>query len=110
MGRPRYPRARWLLITADAGGSNGARLRLWKWELQRLANRTGLTITTCHFPPRHEQVEHDRASTVLVHQPQLARAAAGESGRDRQADRRHADRKMSSRMRQSASEIYESPS
>jgi hypothetical protein len=51
MGRPRYRRARSLFITADAGGSNGARLRLWKWELQQLANRTGLTITTSHFPP-----------------------------------------------------------
>src|SRR5258708_39369230 len=51
MGRPRYRRARSLLITADAGGSNRARLRLWKWELQQLANRTGLTITTSHFPP-----------------------------------------------------------
>src|SRR5207253_1699565 len=45
MGRPAYGRARSLLITADAGGSNGARLRLWKWELQRLANRTDLTFT-----------------------------------------------------------------
>src|SRR6266705_1200440 len=49
MGRPRYRGARSLLITADAGGSNGARLRLWKWELQQLANRTGLTIRTRHF-------------------------------------------------------------
>jgi hypothetical protein len=39
MGRPRYRRARSLLITADAGGSNGARLRLWTWELQQLAER-----------------------------------------------------------------------
>ena len=51
MGRPAYRQAQSLLITADAGGSNGARLRLWKWELQRLANRTGLVITVCHFPP-----------------------------------------------------------
>ena len=51
MGRPIYRQARTLLITADAGGSNGARLRLWKWELQQLANRTGLAITVCHFPP-----------------------------------------------------------
>ena len=61
MGRPRYRRARSLLITADAGGSNGARLRLWKWELQQLANRTGLTITTCHFPPgtsKWNTIEH----------------------------------------------------
>ena len=61
MGRPRYRRARALLITADAGGSNGARVRLWKWELQHLANRTGLTITTCHFPPgtsKWNTIEH----------------------------------------------------
>src|SRR5712692_7026985 len=61
MGRPRYRRARSLLITADAGGSNGARVRLWKWELQRLATRTGLTITTSHFPPgtsKWNTIEH----------------------------------------------------
>ncbi|MGH7310820.1 MAG: ISAzo13 family transposase, partial [Candidatus Rokuibacteriota bacterium] len=61
MGRPRYRRARSLLITADAGGSNGARVRLWKWELQRLANRTGLAITVCHLPPgtsKWNKIEH----------------------------------------------------
>src|SRR5215472_2361562 len=50
-GRRRYAQARRLLITADGGGSNGSRLRLWKWELQQLADATGLTITVCHFPP-----------------------------------------------------------
>ena len=50
-GRARYPGARRLVITADGGGSNGARLRLWKWELQRLADETGLAISVCHFPP-----------------------------------------------------------
>ena len=61
MGRPRYPRARSLLITADAGGSNGPRVRLWKWELQQLATRTGLAITVCHFPPgtsKWNKIEH----------------------------------------------------
>jgi Rhodopirellula transposase DDE domain len=61
MGRPRYRRARSLLITADAGGSNGPRLRLWKWELQRLANRTHLAITVCHLPPgtsKWNKIEH----------------------------------------------------
>jgi transposase len=61
MGRPRYPRARRLLITADAGGSNGPRVRLWKWELQRLANRTTLPITVCHLPPetsKWNKIEH----------------------------------------------------
>lgn len=50
-----------LLITADAGGSNGTRLRLWKLELQKLANDTGLSISVCHFPPgtsKWNKVEH----------------------------------------------------
>jgi 2-polyprenyl-3-methyl-5-hydroxy-6-metoxy-1,4-benzoquinol methylase len=51
MGRRAYPHADSLLITADAGGSNGPRVRLWKYELQKFADRTGLSITICHFPP-----------------------------------------------------------
>src|SRR6266851_3259059 len=51
MGRKVYRQAQELLITADGGGSNGSRCRLWKVELQRLADETGLTITVCHFPP-----------------------------------------------------------
>jgi Rhodopirellula transposase DDE domain len=51
MGRKVYRKAQELLITADGGGSNGSRCRLWKVELQRLADETGLTITVCHFPP-----------------------------------------------------------
>jgi len=61
MGRPVYAGAKSLLITADAGGSNGPRLRLWKWELQRFANRTGLSIAVCHFPPgtsKWNKIEH----------------------------------------------------
>jgi hypothetical protein len=61
MGRLAYPQARTLVITADAGGSNGSRLRLWKWELHQFANRTGLTITVCHFPPgtsKWNRIEH----------------------------------------------------
>jgi hypothetical protein len=61
MGRAAYPAPKTLLITADAGGSNGARLRLWKWELQQFANRTGLAITVCHFPPgtsKWNKIEH----------------------------------------------------
>ncbi len=50
-GHDRYPGTRRLLITADGGGSNGSRNRLWKWDLQRLADETGLTITVSHFPP-----------------------------------------------------------
>ncbi len=51
MGRPRFPEATRLLITADAGGSNGYRVRAWKKELARLAHETGLEITVCHYPP-----------------------------------------------------------
>ena len=60
-GRHLYPRTARLLITADGGGSNGYRVRLWKWELQRLANQTGLEIAVCHFPPgtsKWNKVEH----------------------------------------------------
>lgn len=69
MGRPVYRDATTLLITADAGGSNGARLRLWKWELQQLANRTGLTITVCHFPPgtsKWNKIEHRLFSHIAM--------------------------------------------
>ena len=61
MGRHRFPRARTLLITADAGGSNGPRSRVWKWYLQRLADDLGLTLTVCHFPPgtsKWNKIEH----------------------------------------------------
>jgi hypothetical protein len=61
MGEALYPRATRLLITADAGGSNGYRLRLWKLELQNLADETGLEIAVCHFPPgtsKWNKVEH----------------------------------------------------
>jgi hypothetical protein len=60
-GRHLYRKAPSILITADAGGSNGARLRLWKWELQRFADDTGRTVSVCHFPPgtsKWNKVEH----------------------------------------------------
>jgi len=60
-GQARYPAAHRLLLTADGGGSNGSRLRLWKWELQRLADETGLEIAVCHFPPgtsKWNKIEH----------------------------------------------------
>lgn len=69
MGRPAYAQATSLLITADAGGSNGPRLRLWKWELQRFANRTGLSITVCHFPPgtsKWNKIEHRLFSHIAT--------------------------------------------
>jgi hypothetical protein len=61
MGKPVYPTAKRLLITADGGGSNGSRLRLWKVELQKLADETGLRIVVCHFPPgtsKWNKIEH----------------------------------------------------
>lgn len=61
MGHAAYPKARALLLTADGGGSNGSRSRLWKLELQRLADETGLAITVCHFPPstsKWNKIEH----------------------------------------------------
>jgi hypothetical protein len=61
MGRQRYPTARELSITADCGGSNGARLRLWKLELQKFADETGLTIKVRHYPPgtsKWNKIEH----------------------------------------------------
>ena len=69
MGRSAYAGADTLLITADAGGSNGSRLRLWKWELQRFANRTGLSITVCHFPPgtsKWNKIEHRLFSHIAM--------------------------------------------
>src|SRR3990172_4371769 len=60
-GRRLYPRTRQILITADGGGSNGVRLRLWKWELQTFADETGLSLSVCHFPPgtsKWNKVEH----------------------------------------------------
>jgi hypothetical protein len=61
MGRGRYPKANRLLITADCGGSNAARTRLWRTELQKLADETGLTLSVCHYPPgtsKWNKIEH----------------------------------------------------
>ena len=61
MGARRYPQARELLITADGGGSNGSRCRLWKVALQSLAQRLGLPVHVCHFPPgtsKWNKIEH----------------------------------------------------
>ena len=80
LGRERYPEAGRLLITADCGGSNGARVRLWKRELQILANETGLAITVAHHPPgtsKWNRIEHRlfasitqnwRGKPLLTHQ------------------------------------------
>jgi transposase len=61
MGQARYPKARHLVITADGGGSNGSRVRLWKLKLQSLADELDLTITVCHLPPgtsKWNKIEH----------------------------------------------------
>jgi len=61
MGSPRFPRASELLITADGGGSNSSRCRLWKIALQDVADETGLKLTVCHFPPgtsKWNKIEH----------------------------------------------------
>ena len=61
MGQPRYPKAARLLVTADGGGSNSPRIRLWRVELQYLANELRLPITVCHFPPgtsKWNKIEH----------------------------------------------------
>ncbi len=69
MGRAAYGSATSLLITADSGGSNGSRVRLWKWELRKFAQRTGLSITVCHFPPgtsKWNKVEHRLFSYIAM--------------------------------------------
>ena len=61
MGRALHPKAKRLLITADCGGSNGYRVRLWRLQLQHLADEFGLTVQVCHFPPgtsKWNKIEH----------------------------------------------------
>ena len=69
MGRQRYPDAKRLVITADGGGSNGHRVRLWKLELSRLAAEIGLDIQVCHFPPgtsKWNKIEHRLFSFITM--------------------------------------------
>jgi len=69
LGRDRFPGAVRLLITADAGGSNGYRLRAWKVELAKLAKETGLDITVCHYPPgtsKWNRIEHRMFSFITM--------------------------------------------
>ena len=69
MGRKRYPRAKRLMITADGGGSNGYRVRLWKVELQKLADELKLPITVCHLPPgtsKWNKIEHRLFSFITI--------------------------------------------
>ncbi len=69
MGHDRFPGAERLLITADAGGSNGYRLKAWKVQLARLAEETGLDITVCHYPPgtsKWNRIEHRMFSFITM--------------------------------------------
>ena len=69
LGKTRYPAANTLTITADSGGSNNPRTRLWRHELQRLADTTGLSIRVCHFPPgtsKWNKIEHRLFSFVSL--------------------------------------------
>jgi len=69
LGRQRYPDAKTLTITADSGGSNSPRTKLWRVELQRLADQTGLQIVVCHFPPgtsKWNKIEHRMFSFVSL--------------------------------------------
>src|SRR5271168_3362281 len=69
MGSDRFPEATRLLVTADAGGSNGHRLKLWKVELAKLAAETGLEITVCHYPPgtsKWNRIEHRMFSFITM--------------------------------------------
>ena len=69
LGKVLYPDKKALLITADGGGSNAARSRLWKREMQQLANETGLRITVCHFPPgtsKWNKIEHRLFSYISI--------------------------------------------
>ena len=67
MGKKDYRKASKLMITADCGGSNGNRVKLWKWELQKLANELDLDIHVCHFPPatsKWNKIEHRMFSYI----------------------------------------------
>jgi hypothetical protein len=94
LGRQRYPNAKGLVITADGGGSNGSRVRLWKRELQGFANETGLAVTVTHLPPgtsKWNKIEHRlfayisqnwRGKPLLTHQViiQLLAATTTDNG------------------------------
>lgn len=67
IGKPQYKKSKSLLITADCGGSNGYKVRLWKWELQKLANELKMEINVCHFPPgtsKWNKIEHRMFSYI----------------------------------------------
>lgn len=93
MGKLKYGTSKSLLITADGGGSNGSRRRLWKTELQQFSNETGLSITVCHFPPgtsKWNKIEHRlfsfitqnrRGKTLVSHEVIVNLIAATTTGK-----------------------------
>ena len=69
MGKKRHAKTKRLMITADGGGSNGYRVRLWKVELQKLADELKIPITVCHFPPgtsKWNKIEHRLFSFITI--------------------------------------------
>ena len=69
MGKKRYPKPKGLLVTADGGGSNGYRVRLWKIELQKLADELKFPVTVCHLPPgtsKWNKIEHRLFSFISI--------------------------------------------
>ena len=93
MGAARFPRATKLLITADGGGSNSSRNRLWKKSLQLSGGRTRDDVERLSLSPRHQQMEQDRASAVLLYHQKLARTPAHELRSHREPDRQHNHKK-----------------
>ena len=89
MGSERFPRATKLMITADGGGSNSSRNRLWKVALQNLADVLSLATSRLPFSARNQQMEQDRTSPVLLHHQELAGTPVDQSRSDRESDREH---------------------
>ena len=83
LGKEHYPQATTLTITADCGGSNGNRLRLWKTELQQFANQTGLEIQVCHFPPGTSK--WNKSAWAVAHQG-VMKCCGRSVGRGRRLD------------------------
>lgn len=69
LGKKRYDEPKRILITADSGGSNSPRTRLWKWELQRFADKAGMIVEICHYPPgtnKWNKIEHPGFFAILL--------------------------------------------
>ena len=110
LGSARYPNATTLTITADCGGSNGNSTRLWKAELQRLADETGLAINVCHFPPGTSTWR--RVAGGGVSAPGALRSRReplGSPGSHRPAGRAHAEPPVSEQVRLSSGDDGEEP-